>query len=177
MKNILTRLGAGVIGLSFLATAVPAFATTTATSTSGTYNVACVQTAVGVHEDANISALNAYNTAVSSALVVRKNEMVSAWAQTSFTARMTALKSAITKYRASVKMARTAYKTAIATSNSTFTTSMKACGATKADIKGQSKVEKHERKTGLNLGLGLDGNFGFHFGKNKDHEDKDKKDR
>ena len=172
MKSILTRLGVGVLGLSFLATAAPAFATTTATSTSGTYNVACVQTAVGTHEDANIGALNTYNAAVSSALIVRKNEMVSAWAQTSFTARMTALKAAITKYRASVKVARTAYKNATTTSNTTFTTSMKTCGATRADIKGQTKVEKREGKMGLNLGL--DGNFGFHFGKNKDHKDKDR---
>ena len=184
MKNLTIRLGAGVIGLSFLATAVPAFAdtsTSTASTTQGSYNVACVQTAVGVHEDAKISAHNAYNSAVSAALVVRKNEMVSAWAQTSFTARMTALKAAVEKYRASIKVARTAYKNATATSNTTFTTSMKTCGATKADIKGQTKAEKREvkheekeekREGKINLGLGLDGNFGFHFGQNKDKKDR-----
>lgn len=172
MKSILTRLGAGVIGLSFLATAAPAFATTTATSTPGSYNVACVQTAVGVHEDANISALNAYNTAVSTALVVRKNEMVGAWAQTNLSARISAIKAAVVKYRASVKTARTAYKTSSETSDTTFKTFMKTCGATKADIKSQTKAVKHEGKTGLNLGL--DGNFGFHFGQNKDNDKKDR---
>ena len=169
MKNTtFTKIGSGVIGLAFLASAVPAFAdtsTTTATSTQGTYNTTCVQSAVGVHEDVNTAALNTYNTAVSAALSVRKTELVAAWAQTNFTVRLEALKAAIMKYRAAVKTAAMNYKTARMNSALTFETSMKACGVTKADFVGQNNIEKKEGKTGFNLGLGAD--FGLHFGKNK----------
>lgn len=163
MKTLSTRIGAGLIGLTFLATALPAFAdTTAAANVIGTYNVACTQTAVATHEDANTSALNTYNASVSAALAVRKTDIVAAWAQTSFSARFDALKAAIVKYRTSVKTAHDNYKNARTSANTSFETSMKACGVTAADVHGNGKLTKKEGKIGL--GLGLWGDFGLHLG-------------
>lgn len=165
MKSSTTaKITSGVLALAFMASALPAFAenATSTANTVGTYNVACVQTAVGAHETAGISALATYNTAVAAALAVRKTEIVAAWAQTGFVARMTALKAAYEKYRASVKTAHTALKAAQKTANTTFETAMKACGVTAADINGSTKAEKkHFRGLNLNFLGGLGMNFGF----------------
>lgn len=185
-KALIARVGSGLIGLSLLATALPALAdtsTTTATTTPGTYNVACVQTAITVREDANASALATYNASVASALSIRKTELVAAWAQTGFTARFEALKAAMVKYHTAIKTAGVTYKNSRTTTQTTFQSSMKACGVTQADVTGTTtakthmKKEKHEdNRDGdkdakghgkMGFGLDFDGNFGLHFGKDK----------
>lgn len=175
------RIGSGVVGLALLASTVPAFAdtsTTTATTTPGSYNVACVQTAVGVHEDAKIAATNTFNAAKGAAMVTFKADIIAAWGQTDFSLRFTALKAAFSKLRAVDAAARTAEKTALATSNTTFQASMKACGVTKADITGNATSTANTKKNkdndgdtdshmgkGLDLGLHLGGSMGLHLGK------------
>ena len=158
------RIASGVLALAFMASALPAFAdnATSTSNTAGTYNVACVQNAVGAREDATMSALTAYNSAVASALSVRKTEIVAAWAQTNFTARMSALKAAYEKYRAAVKTAHTTLKNAQKAANETFKTAMKNCGVTSADLKGSTKQErKHLRGLGSSFFGGLGLNLGF----------------
>jgi hypothetical protein len=169
-STIGARAAAGLATVALMATAVPAFAdtaSTTASTTPSTYNVSCTQAAVAAHEDAGIAALNTYNAAVAAALAVRKTDMVAAWAQLDFTARIAALKAAYEKYNASIKVARTNLQTARKNADTTFKTAMTACGVTAGDLNGRTKAERkqanHMKKKGWNW-------FGFHFGVG--HEDK-----
>jgi len=166
MKSTLaTRATSGALALAFLATAIPALAhntsTSTASTTNSTYNVVCVQTAVGVHEDAGISALNTYNTAVASALAVRKSGVIAAWGNLNFFSRLTALRAAYGTYRISVKTAKTNFKNSRISANTAFKASMNACGATSADVAGRSKGEKKESKK---MKMDDFNWLGFHFG-------------
>ena len=150
--SIKARFISGALGLAIAASAIPAFASngdddfTSLASTTASYNVSCVQTAVGVREDARIAAQNTYNTSLTTALTVRKNEMVAAWATSTVSARFDALKSAMTKYRATVKTAKQTYASAQSSANTTFITSMKNCGVTSSDLRGETKREKKNSK-------------------------------
>jgi hypothetical protein len=184
--TLMTRMGAGAIGLAMLAGALPAFAdtsTTTSTSTSATTTPQismCAQTATAVHEDAIASSTAAYSAAVSAALSVRKADLVAAWGQATISARVNALVAAYAKYRKAVETARVNMQAARKTANTTFAASMKACGVTKADVTATTSVkvksqdkEKHddregkEHGKGLGLGLILHGDMGLHLGKGK----------
>jgi NACalpha-BTF3-like transcription factor len=77
---------------------------------SSTKDTACVGTAVGVREDAVISAFNKFNTAVVSAMTSLKTSLTSAWSKTEKKERNEARKDAWVTFKKSKKSAGDTYK-------------------------------------------------------------------
>ena len=126
--NYITRFAA--IGMTALALAAPAFAETNegATSTMRTVNVACMQAAIEKRDSAIISAHNAANTSITTALSARKDALKAAWGQTDRKTRRSALHDAWKAWMTTSKQARTTFKTARDGAWTTFASDRKTCG-------------------------------------------------
>lgn len=93
-----------------------------------TLNGACVATAVGVRDDALISAHNTRNTALTGALGIRKTEVQAAWNLADAKARRDARESAWKKFRSSAETARKTFRASADSAYKTFNAAVKACG-------------------------------------------------
>lgn len=136
MNKTLSKIAITALPLALAAAIVlPVFAETrhnaTGTQTqapTNQVNVACVQAAIEKRDTAIIAAVDAYATAVKSALSTRKDAEKAAWNLTDRNARRTALKAAQTTYRNSVRVARKAFRDARNSAWKQFRTDRKACG-------------------------------------------------
>jgi hypothetical protein len=121
-----------VLAAAFALSAAPAYAAemngASAASSTTSYNVACVQTALDVRETALITAHTALNTAIVQALTVRKDSLKAAWALTDKKARNTARTASWTAFKTSSETAHKAMRDARKGAYTTFNTTMKACG-------------------------------------------------
>jgi hypothetical protein len=91
--------------------------------------VACVQTAVDTRDTAIIAAVNAYTTAVMTALSTRKDALKAAWAIPAAKDMKAALKTAWTNYGVAAKAARKALSDAKKSAWTAFAAARKACKA------------------------------------------------
>lgn len=138
MNKTLSRIAVTVLSLVLAASIVlPVLAKNNydnhngnATSTTNilTIDIACVRNAIEKRDTAVIAAVDAYATAVKSALSTRKDAEKAAWNLTDRTARRTALKAAQMTYRNSVRAARKAFRDARNSAWKQFRTDRKACG-------------------------------------------------
>ena len=79
--------------------------------TTKTVNLSCMQTAVGVREDAIMAAHDAYTVDHKAGLTARKTALTTAWGLTDMTARKTAIKSAWGAWKSALSAARGDLKT------------------------------------------------------------------
>ncbi len=96
--------------------------------TTKTVNTTCVGTAVGVREDAVMTAWGKFDDAVTAVLTARKTALVSAWSLTDASARRSAVKTAWATAKKDRKTAASTYKTERKAAWSAFKTAVKACG-------------------------------------------------
>jgi hypothetical protein len=109
--------------------------------TSAVLNVACIQGAIVERDNAVISAVNAYHTAVVSALTTRRDAFSSAWALTDRTARKNALKTALETFRSARKSASETFHKAKESAWSEFAKDRKDCGVGAQDGHGNAKLD------------------------------------
>lgn len=107
-------------------------------------DISCVSTAVGVREDALLSAWNKFDDAVTAVLTARKSALISAWALTDRSARRSAVKEAWSTARKDRKSATATYKSERKTAWSTFKTSAKACGG---DVGDEASSDGDKKET------------------------------
>ncbi len=100
------------------------------TNTNPPFDPACIQAAVEKRDTAIISALDTYSAAIKTALMTRKNALVTAWGITDKVARRAALKAAWKNYRDSVRTIRKTFRDAKHASWRQFTADRKACKVT-----------------------------------------------
>ena len=112
-----------------------------ATPTPAVVNVACIQSAIVERDNSVIAAVDAYHTAVVSALTARRNAFSAAWAITDRMARKEALKEAIDDFRSARKAAGDSYRTAKENAWKEFAKDRKACGVGAQDGHGNSKLD------------------------------------
>lgn len=106
-------------------------------SSAATLDTACMQAAVDKRETAIIAGVDAYSSAVKSALSVRKDALKAAWAITEKAQREAALKAAWFAFRDAGKKTSGAMKDAKNAAWKTFKTDAKACRQSDADSEGQ----------------------------------------
>lgn len=128
MKKIIS----GAIVAASLASALPAFATegamtTSINTTSQATVIACIAPAVATREAAVAAAFATFSGAQSAALTARASALQAAWALTTNKEVRTAVNKAWTDYRTAHKAAVKAHTTAVNTAWSTFRTARKAC--------------------------------------------------
>jgi hypothetical protein len=104
---------------------------------------ACVASAVGVREDALITAHAAHSTAVTTALTARKTALMAAWNLTDVKARRTAREAAWATFRTARKASNATLKTSVTTAYTAFNTAAKACGV--------HEKEQAEMSSGVSL--------------------------
>lgn len=95
--------------------------------TLGQVDIACVQKAVTIREDGLISALDTFSASTKSALVIRKQSLLNAWAKTDATERRASRKDAYEAYRLSMKKAHQVLNTSKKTAWNTFNTEVRKC--------------------------------------------------
>lgn len=91
-------------------------------------NSACAASAVGVREDALISAHNKRNTAITTALAARKMEFQSAWGMTENGLRRSTREAAWKKFQKAAGIAKRDFRTAAELAYTNFNNAIKACG-------------------------------------------------
>lgn len=91
-------------------------------------NGACVATAVGVRDDALMSAHTTRSSAIVSALGVRKTEVQGAWNMTDAKARRVAREAAWKKFRGAAETARRTFRASAESAYTSFNTAVKTCG-------------------------------------------------
>lgn len=122
----------------------------------------CMQTAVSIKSDAQITALDSLFASLRAAFVTRKNATVAAWGNADGAARVQAIVSANTAFASSVKTSWKSFRDSRHTAEASFKTAVEACGIEKASKESKKHDEKDEKKhdrvrawgnVHLNLGL------------------------
>lgn len=102
-------------------------------------DVACVASAVGVREDAIMSAWDKFDDAVTAVLTARKSALVSAWALTDVKERRKAIKDAWATAKKSRREAAKTYASERKSAWVAFKNTVKACGgATASEASSES---------------------------------------
>ena len=109
---------------------------------SETLNLACMQTAVEKRDNALITAVDNYHTALRAALVARRDALKAAWGMSDRTARRTAIHTAWRKFRSDRHMIRFELNKARRNAWQQFRTDRRAChvapAATAAEAGGEA---------------------------------------
>ncbi len=95
--------------------------------TKSPVDLACMTSAVDKREAATVSAWNAFNTAMQSALSARTSALHTAWGMTDTKARRAAIRAAWSAFRKAKRTARMDYNKAVKSAWGTFRTDAKAC--------------------------------------------------
>lgn len=98
-------------------------------------DVACVQNAIDVRDNAVITAVDKYHTAISAALVARRDSSKAAVALTDKTARRNALKAVVENFKNSRRSAAATLSTTKKAAWATFVSSRRACGLSASEDK------------------------------------------
>lgn len=137
-------LASGTMVLSLLAGSVSPLAALARESDSDTRTVdaVCVKTAVGVREDAIMSALNTFNASLTAAHTARKTALQAAWDETERSDRRSAMRAARKTFKTSAREARNAMREARKSAFDTFKTSAKACGYNTSSDDGSAREDQ-----------------------------------
>ena len=123
----------GILTAMIALVAVPAFAQTTASTTTASSNVtasiACVGTAVDARETTIDTAINAHSAAVTAAYTARATALQQAYKGATKAQVNRDVKAAWSTFSKATKAANTAWKTSHNSAWSTFKTASKACKA------------------------------------------------
>lgn len=112
---------------------------------STTIDVACVQKAIGVREDALIQAFDAFAVSSKAALSARKDALVLAWAKTDPQERRLARKAAYDAHKEVMRKAHDAIRSARKAAWATFNTEVKKCPG----ANGYGEIMSHDYPTSL----------------------------
>ncbi len=112
---------------------------------STTIDVACVQKAIGIREDALVAAFDIFASSSKTALIARKDALVLAWAKTDAKERRTLRKAAYDAHKEAMRKAHEAIKSARKAAWTTFNTEVKKC----AGANGYSESMSHDYPTSL----------------------------
>jgi predicted outer membrane protein len=119
---------------------------TTATTTPPRVDSNCASTAVEKRENALITAHDAFNTAVKTALTNRMTALKDAWSQTDKKVRQEKRQAGYKAFRTEIQAANSAMKTARNSAWKSFDTDMKACG-----VKGHGEIPQTINTQALTL--------------------------
>lgn len=132
MKKITISIGAGFL----IALPMMTFAQTGTTTVvhKAKVNIVCAQTAVEKRDTALITTVNAYNTAITKALTVRKDAVKAAFDLPTSKEIEAARRAANKTFAESTKTAAASVKTSRTATWATFATDMKACGIVNTEV-------------------------------------------
>ncbi|MDP2788727.1 MAG: hypothetical protein Q8O46_01570 [bacterium] len=127
MKNI--ALGLFALSLAFAPIAFAERGSEDArVRTNSSVNITCVGTAVGVREDAIMSAWSKFDDAVTAVLTARKTALVAAWSLTDTSTRKNAVKAAWATAKKDRKAVANTHKSERRAAWTSFKTAARACG-------------------------------------------------
>ena len=109
-------------------------------------DVACVQKAIGIREDALMATFDTFASSTKTALTARKDALVTAWGKTDAKERRTARKAAYDAHKVTMKSVHETLKTSKKAAWSTFNTSVKSCGS---NVSGYSEMTPSDLPTSL----------------------------
>lgn len=131
---VLFALSLGSFGFAFAEEATP---TPTVSTTPGP-RLACMQTAVDKRDGSIIIAFGQFSTAITSALIVRKDALIAAWGINDRKARRQAIKTAWDAFRRSNHDARATLKSERTAAWKQFGVDAKGCRITNIGTEGEN---------------------------------------